>query len=56
MGLVRIHCQRIHQQSWTGDKSALYQSLKVETFFGGATLQKYLLVDLGGDEKELDSD
>jgi hypothetical protein len=44
---MRMHCKGKHQQSWTGDTSVLYQSVKVQTFFSSGGLQKYFLVDLG---------
>jgi hypothetical protein len=42
---MRMHCKKNHQQSWTDDKSALYNSVKVQTFFSSGGLQKYFLVD-----------
>jgi hypothetical protein len=35
---MRMHCKKNHQQSWTGDKSALYSSVKVQTFFSSEGL------------------
>jgi superfamily II DNA or RNA helicase len=43
---MRMHCKKNHQQSWTGDKSVLYEFVKVQTFFSSGGLQKYFLVNL----------
>jgi hypothetical protein len=45
---LRIHCKKKHEQSWTGDKSVLYQSVKVQTFFSSGGLQRYFIVELDG--------
>jgi superfamily II DNA helicase RecQ len=46
---IKTHCRKLHQLSWTGDKSALYSSVKVQTFFSSGGLQKYFIVDLGAE-------
>jgi superfamily II DNA helicase RecQ len=48
--LMRMHCKKKHQQPWTDTKSALYQRVKVQTFFSSGGLQKYFVVDLDVDE------
>jgi hypothetical protein len=48
--LMRMHCKKNHQQPWTDTKSALYQRVKVQTFFSSGGLQKYFVVDLDVDE------
>jgi hypothetical protein len=49
---LRMHCRKNHQQAWTGDKSVLYESVKVQTFFSSGGLQRYFIVDLGVSENE----
>lgn len=44
--IMRMHLKRNHQQAWKGEKSALFDSVKVQTFFRSGGLQKYILVDL----------
>jgi hypothetical protein len=44
---MRKHWKNSHETSWAGDKSALYGSVKVQTFFSSGGLQKYFIVDLG---------
>jgi hypothetical protein len=46
-GNMKTHCRKLHELSWTGNKSVLYESVKVQTFFRGGGLQKYFIVDLG---------
>jgi hypothetical protein len=41
---LRKHCKKDHQQAWTGDKSLLYNTLSVQTFFRSGALQKYFRV------------
>lgn len=53
---MRMHCKKDHQQSWIGDKSALYESIEVQTFFSGGGLQKYFVVDLGVGQNAKKSD
>jgi hypothetical protein len=49
IGKMKTHCRIEHQISWTGDKSVLYSSVKVQTFFSSGGLQKYFIVDLGAE-------
>ena len=42
---MRRHCKKSHQQAWTGDKSLLYEAVKVQSFFRTGGLQKYFIVD-----------
>lgn len=44
-----MHLKKEHQQAWKGEKSALYESVKVQTFFNGGGLQRYFVVDLDED-------
>jgi ribosome-associated protein YbcJ (S4-like RNA binding protein) len=45
---MRVHCKtKNHEQPWTGNKSALHEFVKVQTFFSSGGLQKYFIVDLG---------
>jgi hypothetical protein len=55
---LRMHCKKKHEQSWTGDKSLLYDTVKVQSFFRTSGLQKYFVVDLGGieDSKNVDDE
>lgn len=41
---IRMHCNRDHQLAWLGDKSQLYNSVKVQSFFRTGGLQKYFIV------------
>ena len=41
---IRMHCNRDHQLAWLGDKSQLYNSVKVQSFFRTGGLQKYFVV------------
>ena len=43
---MRIHCNKNHQQAWIGEKSLLYNTVKVQSFFRSGGLQKYFIVDL----------
>ena len=43
---MRMHCNKIHQQAWVGEKSLLYNTVKVQSFFRSGGLQKYFIVDL----------
>jgi hypothetical protein len=54
--VMRMHLKREHQQAWKGKKSALYESVKVQTFFNGGGLQKYFVVDLDENENGEKSD
>jgi hypothetical protein len=40
-----MHCKKEHKQSWTGDKSILYNTVKVQSFFRTSRLQKYFRVN-----------
>jgi hypothetical protein len=53
-----MHCKKKHEQSWTGDKSLLYDTVKVQSFFRTSRLQKYFVVNLGGieDSKNVDDE
>ena len=42
---MRRHCKKSHQQAWTGDKSLLYEAVKVQSFFRTGGLQKYFIVN-----------
>ena len=42
---MRRHCKKSHQQAWTGDKSLLYEAVKVQSFFRTRGLQKYFIVN-----------
>jgi len=42
--ILRKHCKKEHQQSWTGDKSLLYDTISVQTFFRSGGMQKYFRV------------
>jgi hypothetical protein len=42
---MRMHCKKKHQQAWTGDRSLLYSSVKVQSFFRTGGLQRYFIVD-----------
>jgi hypothetical protein len=55
-GNMKNHCRKSHQLSWTDDKSTLYESVKVQTFFSGEGLQEYFVVDLDIGESEKKSD
>ena len=35
-----------HQQAWVGEKSLLYKTVKVQSFFRTGGLQRYFIVDL----------
>jgi hypothetical protein len=41
---LRKHCKKDHHQAWTGDKSLLYNTISVQTFFRSGGLQKYFRV------------
>lgn len=43
---MRRHCKKNHQQAWIGEKSLLYKSVKVQSFFRTRGLQKYFIVNL----------
>lgn len=43
---MRMHCKKDHQQAWVGEKSLLYKTAKVQSFFRTSGLQKYFIVDL----------
>jgi hypothetical protein len=47
---IRMHCKKDHLQTWKGDKSALHESVKIQTFFSGGGLQKYFIVNLDDGE------
>jgi hypothetical protein len=49
---IKKHCYKSHELSWTGDKSTLYKSVKVQTFFKSGGLQKYFIINLGEVENE----
>lgn len=49
---MKTHCKKSHQLSWASNKSALYESVKVQTFFKGGGLQKYFIVELSVSENE----
>ena len=49
---MRKHWKKSHKLSWTGDKSVLYKSVKVQTFFRTEGLQKYFIVDLDVGEND----
>jgi hypothetical protein len=53
-----MHYKKKHKQLWTGDKSLLYDTVKVQSFFRTSGLQKYFVVDLGGieDSKNVDNE
>lgn len=42
---MRKHCKNNHQQAWTGDKSVLCDTVKVQSFFRTGGLQKYFIVE-----------
>lgn len=42
---LRQHCKKDHQQAWTGEKSSLYKTVKVQSFFRTAGMQKYFVVE-----------
>jgi hypothetical protein len=42
---LRMHCKKEHKQAWTGDKSILYDTLKVQSFFRTSGLQRYFRVN-----------
>lgn len=43
--VLQTHCRTKHQRSWTGDTSALYSKVKVQTFFRTGGLQRYFVVN-----------
>jgi superfamily II DNA helicase RecQ len=43
---MRRHCKRNHEQAWVGEKSLLYKTVKVQSFFRTGGLQKYFIVGL----------
>jgi hypothetical protein len=45
-----MHCKKKHEQSWIGNKSLLYDTVKVQSFFRISGLQKYFVINLGGIE------
>ncbi|CAO2655088.1 Nn.00g101520.m01.CDS01, partial [Neocucurbitaria sp. VM-36] len=57
-GNMKTHCRKLHELSWTGDKSILYEDVKVQSFFRAGGLQKYFIVDLvdaeNGENLDLD--
>jgi superfamily II DNA helicase RecQ len=58
IGNMKTHCKKSHELSWTGEKSALYDSVKVQSFFSSGGLQKYFIVGLDAAEngEKLDQD
>jgi hypothetical protein len=44
---MRKHCKKNHQQAWVGEKSLLYKTVKVQSFFYTGGLQKYFIVEVG---------
>ncbi|RAQ98931.1 recq family helicase [Stemphylium lycopersici] len=53
---VRMHCKKHHQQAWTGDKSLLYNTVKVQSFFRTGGLQKYFVVQVAEAQNAEDVD
>jgi hypothetical protein len=53
---MKKHYNKSHKLSWTGDKSALYKSVKVQMFFRSRELQKYFTVRVRVGENEERSD
>jgi hypothetical protein len=53
---MRIHCKKNHQQVWKGEKSLLYNTVKVQSFFRSRRLQKYFIIKVGaaGNRENLD--
>ncbi|KAL6164428.1 hypothetical protein ACJQWK_09163 [Exserohilum turcicum] len=50
---MRKHLKKNHQQAWKGEKSALFDFIKVQTFFRAWGLRKYFIVSLGvGENRE----
>jgi hypothetical protein len=47
---MRIHLKRDHKQAWKREKSDLFTSVNVQTFFRKGGLQRYFIVDLGEGE------
>ncbi|KAL1640171.1 hypothetical protein SLS61_010262, partial [Didymella pomorum] len=43
---MRMYCKKTHQQAWVGEKSLLYKTVKVQSFFRTGGLQKYFIVNL----------
>jgi hypothetical protein len=41
-----MHCKKAYQQAWTGDKSLLYNTIKVQSFYRTGGLQRYFVVNL----------
>ena len=41
---MRKHCKKDHQKAWVGEKSLLYKTVKVQSFFRTGGLQKYFIV------------
>jgi hypothetical protein len=41
---MRKHCKQNHKQAWVGEKSSLYRTVKVQSFFRTRGLQKYFIV------------
>lgn len=41
---IRKHCKKLHELPWTGDKSILYKSVKVQTFFNSGGCKDILLL------------
>lgn len=46
VNVIRMHCKKSHQQTWTGRVSNLFEDVKVQTFFRTGGLQKYFIVDV----------
>jgi hypothetical protein len=47
---MRMHLKRDHEQAWEGEKSNLFTSVNVQTFFRNGGLQRYFIVELGEGE------
>lgn len=53
---MRKHCKRNHEQVWVGEKSLLYKTVKVQSFFRTGGLQKYFIVKAGVVRERQNSD
>jgi hypothetical protein len=53
---MRKHCKKNHQQAWVGEKSLLYKTVKVQSFFYTGGLQKYFIVEVGVAENGVNLD
>ncbi|KAL5396423.1 hypothetical protein PMIN03_012962 [Paraphaeosphaeria minitans] len=42
---LQMHCKKEHGRSWTGNTEALYERVKVQTFFRAGSLQRYFIVN-----------